>query len=696
MSKFVDMGKQSNRQHRNFESLKSENRTRFWQRFVQLATIRAVIVLGLSCWAFPGSAQAVLQPFARQTAGLPASLTDGKTGNYKTAADLPVDPRLEPFYHVVASGDPTQDGIILWTRVTPVAEGSISVEWEVSLDTVFDALAQSGSVMTDSSVDYTVKVPVSGLLNGTTYYYRFRALDNYSIIGRTRTADQNASQLRFAVVSCNSYPAGYFNAFCRIAERNDLDAVIHLGDFIYEYGEDTAGATAGPERGMIEPDHEILSLSDYRQRYGWYRLDPDLRRAMQQHPFIFVWDDHETANNSWTGGAENHDPSTEGDWASRRDRGTQVYFEWAPITDHPARSIYRTFPFGDLAELRMIDTRLEGREEQLTDYLDPQLWDPDRTLLGPDQLEWLTSGLKTSGAQWKLLGNQVVFTPLILENFESIYPGVQNEYLDVWQGYPAERGKILDTIQQYNINNVVILTGDVHIAIALDVPEWDGDSLYYDAATGEGSHAVEFVGTSISSNNFDEIVGLFLSNLVEDLFKGENPQASYNEFDRHGYFILDLTASRAQADYYYVASKLEPNKDESFDEGWFTLSGENHLQQASGPAPPKPIQEIPAPDPTEIALGLQTQPSPGLYVWNAWPNPIADNRVTVAFSLNKTEEVSVRWAGLSQPQGALLYQATLTPGHYTLTLDLPAQGAGAGILELRILGYSVARKMVRL
>ncbi|MBI1192593.1 MAG: phosphodiesterase [Bacteroidetes bacterium] len=650
--------------------------TKFWSK----------ALLSLAFWLIAGAhateAQNQLEPFARQQPAM------------RSAATAAFDPILEPFYHGVASGDPQPDGIILWTRVTPETDVPVVVSWELSLDTAFSSLVQSGSVTTDSSADYTVKLPLSGLNDGTTYYYRFRALGRFSIIGRTRTADQNADQLRFAVVSCNNYPAGYFNAFGRLAERNDLDAIVHLGDFIYEYAEGEYGDGGDEGRQMLEPENEILTRSDYRQRYAWYRLDPDLRRAMQQHPFIFVWDDHESANDSWTGGAENHDPLLEGDWAIRRREAAKAYFEWIPIRDDADFSIYRTFSYGDLAEWRMLDTRLEGRQEQLTDHTDPALWNAGRTLLGEEQFNWFTSGLKSSAAQWKLVGNQVVFAPLILENFESIYPGVRDQFLDVWMGYPAERNKILDTLQQHNIDNVVFLTGDVHIAVALDVPFWDGDSLYYNPETGEGSQAVEFVGTSITSDNFDEIVGVFLANLVEELFLGENPQGVYNEFDQHGYFVLDLTPTRAQADYYYVASILEPNSSETFDEGWYSLSGENRLQKATAPAPPKPIQEVPAPDPT-FAVGL-TPPPAALQIWKAWPNPAAAGRINVAFTLNRQSPVQVRWINTGTGVATDLYQAELASGHYTLQLNLPAAAAGsAGVLELKAQEETRSLKVMR-
>lgn len=601
-----------------------------------------------------------------------------------------VDPRLEPFYHGVASGDPTPDGIILWTRVTPPDDNPISVQWELASDTGFTAVLQSGTVQADTSTDYTVKLALSGLASGTTYYYRFRALDRWSLTGRTRTASQDASQLRFVVVSCNNYPAGYFNAFGRIAERNDLDAVIHLGDFIYEYGEGDYGGS--PDRQELEPETETVNLQEYRQRYGWYRLDPDLRRAMQQHPFIFVWDDHESANDAWTGGAQNHDPLLQGDWSVRRRRAARAYFEWTPIRDEPNFSIYRKFSFGDLADLHMLDTRLEGRQEQISDYFDPLLWNPDRTILGPVQFAWLSEGLRQSEARWKLIGNQVVFAPLLLDNFESIYPGVRNQFLDVWNGYPAERSRLLDTLATYGIENTVFLTGDVHVSMALDVPDWNGDTLFYDTLTAAGSRAVEFVGTSVSSDNFDEVVGVFLANLVEGLFLGENPHASYNEFDRHGYFLVDLTAERAQGDYFYVNSILEPDSDEAFDAGWFTLSGENRLRQASGPAPLKPVQEIPAPDPTRTSTGLEQAPDAGLYLWNAFPNPLGpDGQVNLAFSLNRFMELKLSWLSTDGSRSLSLRSEALQPGHWQWKVTVP----GSGLLLLEGEGVQRVLRVVR-
>jgi alkaline phosphatase D len=597
------------------------------------------------------------------------------------------DERLAPFYHGVASGNPEADAVWLWTRVTPDDPGAtLTVDWEMATDTAFSGIAQSGTVVTDSTRDFTVKVRAAGLAEGTTYYYRFRAGGTESLIGRTRTADQDGDRLKFAVVSCNDYRGGYFNAFGRIAERDDLDAVVHLGDFIYEYPADTAAG----ERDYVEPFDEILSLDDYRTRYGWYRLDPDLRRAMQQHPFIFVWDDHESANDAWTDGAEAHQPATEGDWNAREARARRAYFEWVPVPDDPDYRIYRRVSYGSLAEWHMLDTRLEGREEQIGDVSDPALWDPDRTLLGETQFAWLADGLKASTARWKLVGNQVVFSPIILENFETIYPGAQNQYLDVWNGYPAERTRLLDSLTANAIDDVVFCTGDVHIALALDVPDWDGDSLFYDPATAAGSHAVEFVCPSISSSNFDEIIGVFLSNLVEDLFLGENPHGAYNEFDRHGYFVLDLTDARAQADWFYVDTKDEPSTVEAWDAGWEALTGENRLRAAAAPAPPKAQQETPAPDPTATPTGL---PAPALHVWNAYPNPVADGRFTLAFSTLAGGPLRVTLAGTDGRVLREVFAGDLPAGHYELRADAPDLPAGTVLLVVEAGGERRARPL---
>ena len=288
----------------------------------------------------------------------------------KSAIRINLDSIYEPFYHGVASGDPLPGRVIIWTRVTPDTStvDSIAVSWRIGTDTNITQVINSGITYTSSDIDYTVKVDVSGLQPDTWYYYSFTAFGKNSLTGRTKTAPTgDTDSLRFAVVSCSSYEHGFFNAYERIASRNDIDAVLHLGDYIYEY-------QAGSYSNFItdrdyEPSNEILSLSDYRIRFSHYHLDPDLRYLHQQYPWINVWDDHETANNSWTDGADNHTTLTEGSWTDRKSAAVQAYFEWLPIRlPDPAddQRIYRNFNFGDLLDIHMLDTRLEGRAEQLT------------------------------------------------------------------------------------------------------------------------------------------------------------------------------------------------------------------------------------------------------------------------------------------------------------------------------------------
>ncbi|WP_116126379.1 alkaline phosphatase D family protein [Lewinella sp. IMCC34183] len=266
---------------------------------------------------------------------------------------------LRPFYHGVASGDPLADRVIFWTRVTPdtVDGRSIRGEWCVATDPGLEDLVQEGTFTIEGETDYTVKVDVDGLAPATTYYYSFSALGRDSLTGRTKTTPTGATadHLRFGVVSCSNFQAGYFNAYGRLAERNDLEAVIHLGDYIYEYANREYGNTEVWDDRIVAPDREIVSLEDYRNRYSTYRLDSDLRHLHQQHPIISVWDDHESANDSYETGASNHQPGDEGSWTDRKEWSRRAYFERLPIRETGNRSIYRTISYGDLADLIMLD-----------------------------------------------------------------------------------------------------------------------------------------------------------------------------------------------------------------------------------------------------------------------------------------------------------------------------------------------------
>lgn len=491
---------------------------------------------------------------------------------FRSRLSFSMDPAYAPFYHGVASGDPTSDAVIIWTRITPLGPvDSILVGWQVAIDTLFQQVVQTGEIWTNDTRDYTVKIDVTGLDENTWYYYRFSGLGACSMIGRTRTFSSGAcDSLRFAVVSGSNYNNGYFNAYRLMANRNDYDGVIHLGDYIYEY--ETHHYGNHPDRELA-PNWECLTLSDYRMRYAHYRLDPDLRFAHQQYPWIVIYDDHETANNSWFGGAENHQ-SGEGDWTLRKMAGIQAFKEWIPLREindpaHPENHIHRTIPLGNLANLIMLDTRLEARD-------DPGALgntDPAKTMLGTAQYNWLTSELYrsqlTEPVKWKILGNQVMFAPLVAFGI------VLNN--DQWDGYQFERQKILNIIYGWDIKNTVIITGDIHTSWASDVPN---QSMGPYGSNGQGSGTVEFVTPSITSPSVD-----FGSSIGGPVIQSFNPHIKFVDLEKRGYFILDINMNRCQADWYFTNDiNNYGGAFEYLAAAWYVNDNERFIRQATIPS----------------------------------------------------------------------------------------------------------------
>jgi len=288
------------------------------------------------------------------------------------------------FAHGVASGDPGQDRVVIWTRVSPDLEGPAPVRWIVARNETLSDVVRTGVIETNASRDYTVKVDVMGLRPGAPYYYGFLIGDQASPVGRARTlARGRMNELKIAVASCASFPHGFFNAYEAIAQLEDVDIVLHLGDYIYEYGLSGYGGDTAIALGRVpRPEVECVSLADYRQRHAQAKGEAELQAAHARCPWIVVWDDHEIANDCWTGGAENHQDG-EGDWQARKRAALQAYYEWMPIRDpEPGRAfeaVNRTFQFGDLLSLIMLETRLQARTAQF-DYareipLVMQAWD---------------------------------------------------------------------------------------------------------------------------------------------------------------------------------------------------------------------------------------------------------------------------------------------------------------------------------
>jgi alkaline phosphatase D len=500
------------------------------------------------------------------------------------------------FEHGVASGDPLSDRVILWTRVSTSAAAKASVKWEIASDSDFKSVVAKGLAVADPARDHTIKIDAAGLQPNTRYYYRFICNDSISPVGRTQTLPVGTvSDVVMAVTSCSLYPAGFFNAYKAIAALERADVILHLGDYIYEYGAAPSdyGMTIGAKIGRAPvPAHEIITLSDYRARHGLYKTDPDLQAAHARAPWIVVWDDHETANDSWTGGAENHQPKTEGKWAARKAAAIKAYFEWMPIREpehgHSAEAVNRTFSFGDLAKLIMTETRLTARDQQLTfehdllvagpdgkpvpdlDQFKTKLNNPSRQLIGPAQEAWLSKELASSisaGQAWQVLGNQVVMARVKGPDLKAIMgaqgwaaalgqlPEAYRERaavagalfsldvphnLDSWDGYPAARERVYDAFKAAKAHPIV-LSGDTHAF-------WVNE--LYDAS-GKARVAAEFGTTSITSPGYgDQLPGAPL----DRGFQERNPEVLFNDQAAKGFLLLTLTKTEARADLITVST----------------------------------------------------------------------------------------------------------------------------------------------
>jgi alkaline phosphatase D len=504
------------------------------------------------------------------------------------------------FQHGVASGDPLADRVILWTRVTPPSPVSVvNVSFVVATDPALTQVVTRGIAKTNPARDYTVKVDPAGLQPGTTYYYRFTADGENSPIGRTRTLPVgNVPRLRMAVASCSNHAFGLFNAYRRIAERADLDLVLHLGDYIYEYGPNVYGNLRTPE-----PPNEMVTLSDYRLRHAQYKRDADSQAVHRQHPFVCIWDDHETTNDSWKDGAENHTEGTEGAWADRVNVALQAYYEWMPVRIPDAtqrRKNQRAFQVGNLLDLVMLEERLSGRSKQLTATIPvPGLGnvfaqvgaftDPTRTLLGDEQEAWLAQRLRGSSARWKFIGQGVMFAHLKAQGAPLASGGGLFFNTDQWDGYQPARDRVYDIIKgnanNPPVNNVVVLTGDIHSSWAADLTQDPNNSNVatggYNGVTGEGSRAVEFVATSITSPGLDDPTGS-----TAGFLRSVNPHFKFIDFNQRGYMLLDVTPQKAVCEWYFVDTVASISNNQTFGTAFEVQQGTNRLQPSAQTTPP--------------------------------------------------------------------------------------------------------------
>ncbi|MFD4790567.1 alkaline phosphatase D family protein [Streptomyces sp. NPDC058459] len=528
---------------------------------------------------------------AAATAVLAGPLASALPARAATAAPV--------FRHGVASGDPLPDGVLLWTRVTPVPEAlpgsgigpDTEVGWTVARDKAFTDVVATGSTTATAATDHTVKADIRGLRPGTDYWFRFTGAGAESPVARTRTApapDAAVTSLRFGVVSCANWEAGHFSAYRHLAARGDLDAWLHLGDYIYEYGTGEYG-TRGTVVRPHSPAHEILTLADYRVRHATYKTDPDLQALHLAAPVVAIWDDHEFADNAWSGGAANHTEGAEGTWAARQAAARQAYFEWMPVRPALAGTTYRRLRFGKLADLSLLDLR-SFRSQQAA-AASGSVDDPDRTLTGRAQLDWLKAGLKASDTRWRLVGNSVMISPFAVGALSADLLRPLAELLglprqgigvntDQWDGYTDDRRELLAHLRANAIGNTVFLTGDIHMAWANDVP--------HDAGTYplSASAATEFVVTSLTSDNLDDIVRApegSVSAVAAPVIQAANRHVHWVDTDRHGYGVLDITAERAQMDYYVISDRTNPNATSAWARSYRTRSGTQKVERSYSP-----------------------------------------------------------------------------------------------------------------
>lgn len=515
--------------------------------------------------------------------------------------DYPVRTLL-PFAHGVASGDPLPDGVIIWTRLTLAgdlatgASDTVSGQWRMATDPAMEQVVQDGEFATDSHRDWTVKIDVRDLAPYTTYYYQFRYLGAESCVGRTRTAplpDDLQAQIRFAVCACSSLFSGHMNGYGRIADRTDLDFVIHCGDYIYDFPDshEIIRVPGDNPDGETNPDFRSpRSLAELRRRYALYRSDPNLFRAHQQHPWLTLWDNHDIGGRDQLSDADSY----------------RAFWEWTPSRQPDPDDIYRRherISYGSLADILFTD-----RHYPRWNPLKPV---PGNEYLGESQNRFLREELLASStrqANWRVLINQAFIGQFYLINppasadwvFELLFPGYRDGIIlnpKQWDGYPEERRALVEFLNGHDIRNNLFVTGDMHMNWASDVAADPGSPGAYRPDTGEGSAGIEFAPSSISRGGADEnirgmlggsdtplsgLLGYIGAGIASNVLVKSNPNAHFMEWSNHGYGIVDLTADQATMEFWWTPILTHTSGDR-LGAQLISTSGSNHLQKVPLP-----------------------------------------------------------------------------------------------------------------
>ncbi len=559
-----------------------------------------------------------------------------------------------PFIYGVASGDPTDSQVILWTAVeTSIVQlNPIPLDYVVATDAAMSNIVQTGIVEATILNNWTAKVDVSGLAAGTRYYYQFEDPDgNFSQVGRTKTAPAGAvDELNFAVASCSSVYSGYFNAYRRIAERDEVDLVIHLGDYIYDFP-DMDELVRIPVPYPVDP----LYLDEWRQTHRYYLLDPDLRLMRQMHPMAAIWDNHDTDGND----------------AQTTMEAMQAFHEYLPVRQQAADlHLYRTLKYGDLVDVMMMDAQLYQNQDALGAG--------EYSMLSNVQYDWLTDEIDNSNATWRIFGTQKMFglwsilgspIPLPIGNDTIIDPGS-------WDGFMLEREMLLGHLKDNSIDNNIFISGDLHFSMAMDVPINPLDSLDYNPETGEGSVGVEMMGGSITRGNLDEFgYDAGIADLLVSLSMNLNPHHVYEELIKHGYGVLTIRPDTTFGRFWH-SDILSFSNEEEMSMELFCLNGSNHWQ----------VSELT----TDLIIPATENYDIGL----PFPNP-TNGQVELIVSVPSAQSLDIRFLDMTGKAISNTQIFQLAAGQsITLSPRLPEVANGIYFMEIVGADFKAVRKVV--
>ncbi len=582
----------------------------------------------------------------------------------QTAINIYADTAYAPFLYGLASFDPTDESVLIWTHLSPDSSQQtvVSLVWEVATDSNFTTIVQTGTSSTSAARDWTVVVDVQNLAAYTTYFYRFSTNNNkFTRVGRTRTAPNSSSatadHLRMGVISCSSIYSGFFNAYAQLAARPDLDVLLHLGDYIYDF---------------VDADEEVRVPSPYpsnpvdkagwRARQKYYLMDPDLRAARQMHPWIVIWDNHDTDYSGSTSQAAD---------------SRAAFLEYVPMrltdtTDN--QKIYRKFSYGNLLDVLMVDILLYRNLDNLPSG--------DPSILGNNQYNWLTNALQNSTAKWKIIANQKMMCGWSVANIPPFFPVTigNGTVLDTksWDGYDAARDRLLDFIENNAIDNVVVLSGDAHVSMASDLHQAPTGSAY-NSSTGAGSVAVEFLPTSVSRGNFDEMgYPGWIVTAVEGYMATANPNQVYSDITQHGYGIIDMKSDSTVAEFWYCDILSQTNA-QTFGQGLLVKDAENHWHRTAMNTP------SPAKDYSATLTGIKQLISKAKNIdLTVYPNPTTDF-FKLNFSLMEADYIQVELINISNGKTiqTIHQQAYSANRKHEIQINLAQWPAGQYFIHLK-------------